>query len=81
MRRVGDAVGMGRDLAVEDHDLPFGTEAAQVVVGAAVAQAQLEHRARHAAHQSHGVVEAGALRLQPADDAVQAAHGAGAPMR
>ena len=45
-----DAVGMGRHLALEDVDVAPGEEVAQVVVGAAVAQADLEDREIGRAH-------------------------------
>jgi hypothetical protein len=42
-----DAVGMGRHLALEDMDVAAGKEIAQMVVGPAVAEADLEDRAGH----------------------------------
>ena len=46
MRGIGNAVGMGVDLALEHEDLALRQQLAQVVVGAAVAEPELEHRPR-----------------------------------
>ena len=42
--RIGDAIGMGRGLPLEDEDLPAGMQAAQVIVGAPIAEAELQDR-------------------------------------
>src|SRR5205807_5083047 len=68
------AIGMGRDGAFADIDLAPGEQRAQVVVGAAVAEAEFEHHPVESADQPGGMVEAGALRLEPADEAVEPAH-------
>src|SRR5579862_1800247 len=49
-----------------------------MVVGPAIAQPQFEHKAVDAADQLGGAIEAGALRFEPPDEAVEPAHSAGA---
>jgi hypothetical protein len=74
MRRIGDAGGMRRDLTVEGEDLARAVAAgAQMIVGAPVAEAQLDHRARHGGDGADRPVEARPLRLEPADEAVEPA--------
>ena len=38
--RIGDAIGMGSGLPLEDKDLPAGMQAAQVIIGAPIAEAE-----------------------------------------
>jgi SAM-dependent methyltransferase len=54
-----DAVGMGRHLAFEDVDVAAGKEIAQMIVGAAVAEADLEAAAAHA----HRILRPGGVLL------------------
>ena len=70
-----DAVGVGRHLAFEDVDVATGKEIAQVIVGAAVAQADLEDRSRQLTHLVGQKIQAIALRFHARDEAVEAAHG------
>jgi len=63
-----DAIGMRRDLAVEDIDVAAGQPVAQVIVRAAVAEAELQDVSRKIGDQLRRVIEAGALRLQAADE-------------
>jgi len=59
---------MRRDLAVEDIDVAAGQPVAQVIVRAAVAEAELQDVSRKIGDQLRRVIEAGALRLQAADE-------------
>src|SRR5690606_936703 len=74
MGGVGNAVRMGVDLALEYEDLALGQQLAQVVVGAAVAQTELEHRAGQGVDHRSREAETRALRLQAPDEAVETAH-------
>ena len=58
---IGHAVRIGRDLALEYENLPIRKNFAQVVVGAAVAQAQLQDWPRQAADLLGDQVQASAL--------------------
>ena len=71
--RVGDVSGGGMQGAIEDEDLALRQQAPQVIVGAALAEAELEHRAGEAGHQRRRVPEAGPLGRQPVDHAVEGA--------
>lgn len=71
IRPVG---GMSTDLALEDEDFPRRQPLAQVVVGATVAQAELEHWPRQIGNPCDRQLEAGSLRLKPTDEAVETAH-------
>lgn len=72
---VGNAVRMGRDVALEHEDLACRHQFAQMVVGAAVTQAQFQHGSGQVPDFLRGKVQAGALRLEAANVNVQAAHG------
>ena len=65
---------MSRDPALAHKDVPIGAQFAQMIVSAAVAEPELEHRPVETADQRRRQVEAGALRLEPADEAVEPAH-------
>ncbi len=65
---------MGRDLPLADVDLPVRKQFAQMIVGPAVAEPEFEHRPVEIRDQRGRQVEAGALRLEPADEAVEPAH-------
>lgn len=67
---------MGGDLAVEDVNLAAGKQRAQMVVGAAIAQAELQYRAGHVLDQARGRIEAFALRHHPPNEAIEPAHAA-----
>ena len=71
--------GCAVDLALEHEDLALRQQLAQVVIGAAVAQTELEHRPRHPADLRGGMAEARALGLQAPDEAVEATHVTFAP--
>src|SRR5947208_7031704 len=79
------AIGMRRHRSLADKDVARRKQLPQMVVSPAVAEPQFEHRAVKAGDQPGGVVEAGALCLEPADKAVEPAHAlaccAGAPSR
>ena len=68
------AVGMGGDLALEDIDVAAGKEIAQMVVGAAIAQAHFEDRATELVDCGLEKIQAVALRLHACDETVEAAH-------
>src|SRR5580704_10059943 len=68
------ASGMGRDQAFADINLATWKQRTQMVVGAAVAEAELEHDPVEPVDQPGGMVEAGTLGLEPADEAVEPAH-------
>ena len=61
-------------LALEDENLPIGQERFQVVVRAAVAEADLEHGTGPILDLSGCRGEAVALRLEPPNGAVKPAH-------
>jgi hypothetical protein len=73
--RVRYAVRMGRDLPVEDEDLSAWEGLAQMVVCPSVAEAEFKDRTRQIGHKLNGAIEAIALCLKPANEAVQPAHG------
>jgi len=73
MFRIRNAIGMGADSAIEHENVAVGATFPQVIVRTPVAEAQLEDRPRQATDQLDGVVEAVALGLQPAQEAVEAA--------
>ena len=74
MARVRAIGGMGAHLPLEHEDLPVRQELAQMIVGATVAQAELEHRPRQLCDPGGREVEAGTLRLEPANETVETAH-------
>ncbi len=80
MLGVGDAVGVRRHLAVEHEDLAPATLAphqfAQVVIGAPVAQAELEDRPGQVTDELHRRVENRDLGLDALEEQVQSAHAA-----
>jgi hypothetical protein len=69
-----DAIGMRSELAIEYVNLALGHDLAQVIIGAAVAEAELEHRPGHIPDQLGRTIEAGALRPHAANEAIEAAH-------
>ena len=66
-----NAAGMGREMTLADKDVALGKELAQMIVGAAVAEPELENRAVKLAHQLCRKIETDSLRLEPADEAVE----------
>lgn len=72
---IGDAIGMGAHFALEHENLTVGHDFAQMVVRAAVAEAEFEYRAIRSRNHVGESVEAVALCMQAADDTVEAAHG------
>src|SRR5690606_21402493 len=75
------AVGMRRHLALEDEDFALRAPLAQVIVGAPVAEAELEDHPRQVRHQGHRQIEAIALCLQTAQGAFQTTHRAACAKR
>ena len=74
MRGIGNAVRVRLDLALEHEDLALSQQLAQVVIGAAVAQTELEHGPRQSADLRGCMAEARALGLQAPDEAVETTH-------
>jgi hypothetical protein len=74
MMRIWPIVRMGLYLPIEDEDLSRRKKLPQVIVGAAVAEAQFEYRPRQIRNLGCGELEASALRLKPAYEAVETAH-------
>lgn len=74
MARVRPVGRMSAHLPLEDEDLPRRQALAQMIEGATVAQPELEHRPRQIRDLSRREVEAGALRLKPANETVETAH-------
>jgi hypothetical protein len=72
--RIRPAGRMSMDLPLEDEDFAAWQKLAQMIVGAPVAQAELEHRARQICNLRNRDLEAGTLRLEPPDKAVEPAH-------
>jgi len=68
------AIRMSRHAALANIDLPIRKKLAQMIVGPAVAEPQLEHMTLDAPHQSSRQIEARALGFEPANKAVQPAH-------
>jgi hypothetical protein len=63
MIAVGQAVRVGRDLPLEDENLPVRQDLAKVVEGAPVAEAELQDDAVHTGNQAGRMGEAVPLRL------------------
>jgi len=68
------AVGMRSEPALADVDFPLWKELAKMVIGPAVAEPELEQLSVQFPDKIGRQIEAGALRLQPADKAVETAH-------
>ena len=71
---VGPAGGVDTHLALEDEDVASRQPIAQVIVGPAVAEADLEDGAGQIAYLRGGKVEARPLRFEPTYDAVETTH-------
>ena len=69
-----NAIGMGCNAALADIDRAMREELPKMIVGSAVAEAELEHFTVQTANQIGGHFEASALRLEPTNEAVQPAH-------
>ncbi len=69
-----NAIGMGCNGALADIDRTMREELPKMIVGPAVAEAELEHFTVQTANQIGGQFEASALRLEPMNEAVQPAH-------
>src|SRR5690606_36487273 len=74
MLRRRDAGGVRRHVSIEDVDRALRQKLAQMVVGAAVAETELERRTGQVGDELRGAVEAGALRLEAPYGAVETAH-------
>ena len=59
---------MGRDLALEHVDVARAQLFAQMVIGAPVAEPELQHVARQRGDQLRSMVQARALRFEPPDE-------------
>src|SRR5581483_11000830 len=64
----------GRSPAGRKRRSALGAELAQMVVGAPVAKAELQHEAVESLDQARRLAETGALRLETPDETVQSAH-------
>ena len=62
-------------MALEHKDLAVGKQAAQVIVGPAIAEAEFENRPAQTLDQRRRRVEQIALRLHAPNEAVEPAHG------
>ena len=67
---------MGSYGALADIDIAMREELSEMIVGPAVAKAELEHFTIKTVNQIGRRFEASALRLEPTDEAVQPAHAA-----
>jgi sulfatase maturation enzyme AslB (radical SAM superfamily) len=68
------AIGVRGNVAVEHVDLAVPAAAPQVIVGAAVAEAEFQHMAGQPRDPMHRLVQYGTLRLQPPDERIEPAH-------
>lgn len=66
-------------LPIKDEDLAFREALAKMIIGTTVAQPELKHRAWQLRYLGRREVEASALRLEPAYEAVEAAHANSSP--
>jgi len=69
---IGRSTRVGVHLPVEDEDLARAEALAQMVVGASVAEPELEDRPLGHVARPRGEIDAGALRFQAPDEAVEA---------
>ncbi len=69
------AIGMRRHPPLADIDLPIWKELAQMIVGPTVAEPEFEHEPIQFLDETSRQIEAGALGLQSAYEAVEPAHG------
>src|SRR3546814_13791122 len=81
MFHIRNAIGGRCDRAIEDIDLAIGAGLPEVVVRAAVAEAELEDGAGQVAHEPHRKAETVALCLQAPQGAVEPAHRAACARR
>ncbi len=66
--------GIGSYFPIEGDDAPVRKMLAQMVVGAAIAEAEFEHRPLHLFHKIDDGIENIALSRQSANEAIEAAH-------
>jgi hypothetical protein len=69
-----NTIGMGCNGALADVDFAMREELPKMIVSPAVAEAELQHIAIQIGDEIGGQFQANALRLEPADEAVQPAH-------
>jgi hypothetical protein len=69
-----NTIGMGRNGALADVDFAMREELSKMIVCPAVTEAELQHFTIQTGNQIGGQFEAGALRLEPSNEAVQPAH-------
>ena len=70
-----NAVGMRGDPALADVNSPIREKLAQMVIGPAVAEPKFQDLPIQFTNQTGRKIETSALRLKPANEAVEAAHG------
>ena len=69
-----NAIGMGCNGLLADKDFAMREELPKMIVGPAVAEAELQHFTIQTGNQIGGQFEASTLRFEPTDEAVQPAH-------
>jgi hypothetical protein len=69
-----NTIGVGCNGALADIDVAVRQEFSKMIVRSAVAEAELQHLTIQTGDQIGGEFEASALRLEPANEAVQPAH-------
>ena len=62
------AIGMSRYLAIEYIDIAAPELTSEMIVGASIAEAELQHIAGQVIDQSGCKIDAGALRLEPTNE-------------
>ena len=69
-----NTIGMSCNGTLADKNVAIREELSKMVIGSAVAETELEHFTVQTGDQIGGQFEAGALCLEPADDAIQPTH-------
>ena len=75
---IGHTVRVGCNLALKDKNITARKSVTQMIIGAAIPQAQLQHRCtaqiNQASQFTNCPIQAGALGLQTTNGAIQSAH-------
>ena len=74
--RIRSIGRVGSNFPLEHEDLPCRQKLTQMIVGATVAQAKLEHGPWQIGNPSDREIEAGTLGLKPTDETVETTHAA-----
>jgi hypothetical protein len=72
--RRRNTIGVGCHGALADKDVPMREELPKMIVGPAVAEAELQHLTIQTGHKIGGQFKASTLRLEPTNEAFQPAH-------